>query len=177
MEEQTLESAILHGIRIRLSFTDEKPTFVDLFLIRGFPHPHFPPTGRFSFAALEHLGFDQVDDYFGIPAYEEDGDDVKVWLFPLIKGKSVYHHQGPFDGLELSYDALRNPPQNAELFLEVVSDFARHLPAQVHYSLRDLRLENPPDLTVVRNDIAHLVAYWREQNIEPGSNEALLVSF
>ena len=78
MDEHLLESAILHGFRIRLSFSHEKPTFGDLFLVRGFPHPHFPPTGRFNFATLEYLGFDQVDDYFGIPSYEEDGDDVKV---------------------------------------------------------------------------------------------------
>ncbi|RYX85840.1 hypothetical protein EON83_03545 [bacterium] len=177
MTEQQLEEVIYHGFNIRLSFLYEKPTFGDLFMIRGFDHPLFPPTDRFNFAALENLGFDQVDDYFGIPNHEEDGGDVKVWLSPLVNDQSVYHHHGPFDGLELSYCARRNPPHNTRLFLEVISEFAQRLPVDVLYTLRNQDLGNPPNLASVRKDIEHVIAYWRAQDIEPGSSAAMRLTF
>lgn len=178
INEDLLETAAYEGVDVHLLFAEEKPTFGDLFLIRGFAHPQFPFANHFNFKALSHLGFDQVDDYFGIRSDEdeEQGDDVKVWLFPLIKGKIVHHYVGPFDGIKLSYSILRNPPEHAELFLKALADFAHHLPVQVFYTLRNQELGNPPDLTQLKNDIKFVIDYWRKQGIEPGSRDALQTS-
>jgi len=84
-----------------LLFTDDKPGFGDLFLICGRTHPQFPPTGQHRFGDLTDLGFDQVDDGFAIC---RDGDPL-VWLHPLVKGRVVHHHAGPYDGLRLEPDS------------------------------------------------------------------------
>lgn len=80
-----------------LMFVGAKPTFGDLFLVCGQTHPSFPPTGQHKFAELADLGFDQVDDYFAIC---RDGDP-QVWLYPLVNGRIVEHHAGPYDGVRL----------------------------------------------------------------------------
>ena len=175
MNKDLLEKAIYQSININLRFENEKPKFGDLFMIRDFEHSEFPPSGKFNFEALAEFEFDQVDDYFGITSYEDEGDDVKIWLFPMIKGESVYHNEGPFDSIQLSYNVLRNPPQDKELFLKVVSAFARHLPVQPFYELRGIELGNPPDLSMVESDINEVVEHWRKEGIEPGSSKAMRV--
>lgn len=83
--------------QVDLVFVGAKPTFGDLFQVCGRTHPSFPPTGQHNFAELSDLGFDQVDDYFAIC---RDGDP-QVWLYPLVNGRVVEHHAGPYDGLRL----------------------------------------------------------------------------
>jgi len=178
MKEELLQSAIEQGVSVNLLFEHEKPSFGDLFLIRGFDHPKSPSSGRFDFSALSHFEFDQVDDYFGIQSDEDDdGDDVSIWLYPLVKRRPVSHHAGPFDGLRLSYSVLRNPALRGKLFLEIISGFASHLPARVVYTLRNEDLGNPPNLTILDEDINQVIASLREQGIEPGSKEAMAVDF
>jgi hypothetical protein len=90
--------------QVDLIFTDVKPAFGDVFLLCGFENPAFPPTGDFGFSALADLGIEQVDDFFGLCV---DGDPV-VWIFPLVNGKVVGHHPGPYDGLRVvAGDGLR----------------------------------------------------------------------
>lgn len=174
MREELIQSAIEQGISVNFLFEQERPSFGDLFLIRGFAHPKSPASGRFDFAALAHFEFDQVDDYFGIrPDEDEDGDDVVIWLYPLVDEEPVYHHAGPFDGLQLSYSVLRNPTPMGKLFLEVVDEFAKHLPVRVVYTLRDEDLDNPLNLTALEEDMNQVIASLREQGIEPGSSAAL----
>lgn len=178
MDEELLDLAIERSnIVVHLLFEEEKPSFGDLFLIRGFAQPHFPSSGRFNFSALAHFEFDQVDDYFGIRSEDDNGDDVKVWLSPLVKDKVVYHHSGPFDGIRISYGVLRRPVSTAKLFLAVVDEFAKYLPVRVIYTQRDEDLGNPPNLTVLEEDINQVISLLREQGIEPGSKEAMAVDF
>ena len=83
--------------QVDLLFLTPKPSFGDVFLICGEQHPKFPPTGSFGFNELSDLGIEQVDDYFAICA---EGEPV-VWIFPLVKGQAVAHHQGPYDGIRI----------------------------------------------------------------------------
>ena len=85
---------------IDLLFRDPKPTFGDLFALCGRVHPDFPPTGNFPFAELASLGIEQTDDYFAICRRGEPA----IWIFPLVKGRVVEHHRGPYDGLRLKLD-------------------------------------------------------------------------
>jgi uncharacterized protein YjbI with pentapeptide repeats len=78
-------------------FVDTKPHFGDLFRLCGCEHPNFPPTGEFGFSALARLEIEQMDDYFAIC---RDGNPI-VWIFPLVKGRVVDHHPGPFDGIRI----------------------------------------------------------------------------
>lgn len=118
-----------------------------------------------------------MDDYFSVTSDEEEGDDVVIWLFPLIGDETVYHHSGPFDGIRLSYSILRNPVEKASLFLKVVADFASQLPVEVFYRLRETNLGHPPDLSLLESDIKAVIEYWRAEGIEPGSDEAMMVEF
>src|SRR4028118_116463 len=107
--EALLESAIYEGMDVDCIFGEEKPSFGDLFQICGYDHPQSPASSKFNFGNLAELGFEQVDDYFGITSFEDEGDDVVVWLYPLVDGEDVYHHPGPFSGVRLSYNILCNP--------------------------------------------------------------------
>lgn len=172
MDEILLEKAAYEGIAVDLRFEGDKPGFGDLFLICGGEHPRFAPSSRFRFEELADLEFEQADDYFGILNEEDEGDDIKVGLAPLVGQSEMYQHSGPFDGLRLSYSILRNPPENARLFLNAVAAFARELPVQAVYQLREINIGTPPDLAPVEADINAVVEHWRSQGIEPGSRQA-----
>ncbi len=146
----------------------------DLQMIRGWP-PNRPPSGKFTFEKLAHFGFDQVDDYWGIKSFEDKGTDVVIWLFPLEGQTSVYHYRGPFTGLRLDYDVLRNPVRRIPLFLQVVSSFSETLHTEVIYSRRNMSLGHPPNLSVIKEDITQIVNFWQAKEIEPGSSGALMV--
>lgn len=175
--EAVLENAAYNGVAIDLDFIGEQPMFGDLFLICGYPHLDFLPSGRFQFERLSDLNFSQVDDYFGMMATEEEGADVIIWLYPLVGEEEVYHHQGPFTGLRLTYNILRNPPHRISAFLRVVPLFAQYLKVKVTYELRDFNLGRPPDMTVVEDDINQIVKFWQEKGITPGSESALRVIY
>lgn len=175
--EQLLESAIYEGVDIDLLFEAEQPGFGDLFQICGYDHPKFPASGKFDFSSLSEFGFEQVDDFFGVTSDEDEGDDVVIWLYPLEKGEVVYHHPGPFSGVRLSFNVLRNTTEQGEFFLRVVEQFVQTLPVKAVYRLRSLELGSSPDLPVVRADINQIVEHWRSEDIEPGSSEALQLDY
>lgn len=170
------EGLLYQGASIDISFAPARPVFGDLFLICGDKHPKFPPSGKFAFDSLADLQFEQVDDYFGIRSLNDEGDDVPIWLYPLVNGEPVYHHAGPFDGVRLDYSILRNPVRRAEHYLKCVAAFA-HFGAATRYRSREVNLGSPPDLSGVRADIEAVVEHWASQGIEVGSTEALELDF
>lgn len=104
---------------VDLMFTDVKPCFGDVFLLCGFENPDAPPTGEYGFAELADLGIEQVDDYYALCV---DGDPA-VWVFPLVRGKVVEHHPGPYDGLRLVADDR----QHQKLWSKCVARFEKGL--------------------------------------------------
>ena len=80
------EELLYEGVIVDIAFGVPGPMFGDLFLICGYDNPNFPPSGRYAFDTLEDLQFSQVDDYFGVESMADDGDDVVVWLYPLVGG-------------------------------------------------------------------------------------------
>jgi hypothetical protein len=172
--DNVIEIAAYRGVTIDLIFSHKKPMFGDLFLICGYAHPSFHSAGEFQFDKLSTLGFSQVDDYFGI---RKDDCRVLVWLYPLVGHEEVYHHPGPFTGLRLKYNILRNSADHRSVFLKAVRLFAQHLDVQVFYQLRNVNLGNPPDVMTVENDIKHTIQFWKAKDIETGSKEALKVTY
>jgi hypothetical protein len=168
------EEMLYEGVSVDVAFGDPRPGFGDLYLICGCSHLRFPPSGSFGFDGLEDLHFDQVDDFFGVRSLTDDGDDVVIWLYPLVAGEPVHHHPGPFDGLRLDYNVLRNPAERADQFLRCVERFAA-LGKAVTYRSRGVELGRPPDLSVVRADIGAVVQHWAAVGIAVGSDEALEV--
>ena len=176
MSEGLPEEMLCQGVTVDIAFSDPRPSFGDLFLICGATHPEFAPTGEFGFERLADLQFDQVDDYFGVRSLSEEGDDVPVWLYPLVQGEVVDHHPGPFDGVRLSYNVLRNPERRSHHFLRCVQEMGA-LGAGVEYRSRGVSLGSPPNLTPVKADIAAIIQHWAADGIEVGSDDALAVDF
>jgi hypothetical protein len=170
------ESLLYEGASIDISFAPARPAFGDLLLICGDNHPKFPPSGKFALDSLANLQFQQVDDYFGIRSLNDEGDDVPIWLYPLVDGEPVYHHPGPFDGVRLDYNILRNPVRWTEHFLKCVVAVAEFGTGTL-YRNREVNLGSPPDLSSVRADIDSVVRHWATEGIEVGSNEALELDF
>jgi hypothetical protein len=169
------EDLIFYGVNVDIAFTDSRPIFGDLFLICGYQHPEFPPSGAFPFESLSDLQFQQADDFFGVRALNDEGDDVPIWLYPLVRGEPVYHHPGPFDGVRLDYSILRNPVHRADHFLKCVQRFAT-FGAGVFYGSRNADLGLPPNLSPIRSDIDAVVEHWQSKGILVGSHEALLIN-
>jgi hypothetical protein len=161
---------------VDIAFAPPGPTFGDLFPVCGSEHPSFPSSGTYAFQSLANLGFTQVDDFFGIRSEDGVGDDVVIWLYPLIKGRSVYHHEGPFDGIRLNFNVLRNPVDRADLFYRCIESFAG-LGTRITYASRNLDLAKPPDLRPVKADVAAIVEHWRDQGVEVGSDDALEIDY
>lgn len=161
------ESVLYEGLSVDLQFADDRPVFGDLFAICGYENPAFPPSGRFNFLQFDDLQFSQVDDYFGIQTLSGEGDDVAVWLYPLVAGEVVDHHPGPFDGIRLSYNVLRHPIERSDFFLKAIQRLSAQLPVTMLYQGRR------GDIAQVKKDIGAIEAYWRAEGIRPGSDEAL----
>ncbi|RFS24837.1 hypothetical protein DVR12_06490 [Chitinophaga silvatica] len=161
-----MENDILIDFKFRAK---EKPKFGDLFLITGEEHPKFPPKNK-SFAQLAPLGFEQLDDFFGILNSEDTGDDVLIWLFPMLNGEEVFLNSGPFDAIRLSYSALRNAPATISLLEECFRAFK---------SLPDTTVvfEDQPitDFSPIQAKANEVVAHWRSNGVEPGSEQSMLI--
>ena len=138
----------------------------------GYENPNFPPAGEFPFDQLVALNLTQIDDYFGIRSQMRDGDDVIVWLSPLVDGKVVDHHPGPFGGLRLAYDVLRNPERNIQLFANCIDAFLDKLPVTAYFRGTELL-----DSSVASNSAREIVDYWQAQGIETGSARALALDY
>lgn len=176
MADELPNDMLYQGVSVDIAFADPRPSFGDLFRVCGDTHPRFPPTGEFGFERLAELQFEQVDDYFGVRSLTDEGTDVPVWLFPLVDGKVVDHHPGPFDGVRLEYSVLRNPACRADHFLRCVEEFAA-VGSGVMYRSRGVPLGSPPDLSAVRADIAAVVSHWAVGGIAVGSDDALALDF
>jgi hypothetical protein len=166
------EDMLYEGVNVEFRFPEKQPTFGDLLSMIGESSPQFPRSGHADWGQLVGLGFEQADDYFALPG---ETDDYSIWLYPVVGNRVVEHHSGPFDGIRLQYCVLRNPADTAEQFRHAVTEFAEITMRPANYCGRDLGL--PPVLTQLEKDIDAIVAHWRSENIEPGSDEALLVEF
>ncbi|MCC9074283.1 hypothetical protein LNQ49_22070 [Flavobacterium sp. F-65] len=155
-------------ISIDFKFNQEKPSFGDFFKITGFSNPNFPSKND-MFLNFADLEIEQIDDYFGISNQDDEGDDVTLWLFPLIKNDEVFHHKGPFDGIRLQYDTLRNTTHKIAVVEMVFESFKKHLDATILFN------NNPiENFSVIKNNIDANIAFWRNKDIEPGSEDALM---
>lgn len=167
-QTQDLEVLAFEGISIDFQFNSDKPTFGDLFLIVGFENPNFLPNSR-EFEKLNKLGFEQTDDYFGIKNNTDTSDNVKLWLFPIIKGEEVYHNEGPFDAIRLTYVVVRNDTNTADLFEKVFKAFSSNLDVTAKYDGKPIESYN-----AIQRTISEAIQYCRhELKVEPGSDEAL----
>ena len=157
------EEQLHDGVTVDIAFESPGPEFGDLFMICGYDNPNFPPPGDYAFGEHSDLGFCQKDDYFGIESESEEGDDVIVWLSPVVDGDCVEHHPGPFDAIRLQFSVLRNLPENAERFLQCVT------------SLATLSPEPAPNIDAIQSEIDAITEHWQSTGIMPGSSEALQV--
>ena len=163
-----LEIKAFDGIDIDFKFTNKQPSFGELFLIVGYENPNFPPESR-EFENLNHLGFEQVDDYFGIKNQSEIGSDIKLWLHPLVSGEEVHHHSGPFDALRLRYCVRENQPNTVVLFEQIYNEFNSKLEVNPTYSNNII-----PNFDQIKEDVNKTIEFCRnELKVEPGSSEAL----
>lgn len=163
--DEIAEHELYKGVSIELPFPEPGPTFGDIFLLCGTEHPAFPPSRRYKFDQLDDLQFSQVDDYFGVPTQTGEGDDVAVWLYPIVDGDVVDHHPGPFTALRLEYNVLRNPLQRGEHFLRCTERIASLLGT------------SNPDTNRLRARINAIVLHWNESGIEVGSEAALAIDY
>ena len=149
-------------LSVTFTFKEKKPGFGDLFEIVGYTNPNFPPSGNFKFGEMDALQFSQVDDYFGVQTISEVGEDVCIWLFPLLGGEIVDHHPGPFTGIKVTYNVLKNPVSRSDHFLKVIKTLEE-------------KLDIPPSerLETLGSKIHDIVKYWKLKGIEPGSDSAM----
>jgi hypothetical protein len=156
---------LYEGVSVDINFDAPGPLFGDLFMICGFENPNFPPPGNYAFDTIEDLQFSQIDDYFGVESQDDDGDDVIVWLFPLVGGECVFHNPGPFEGLRLQYNVLRNPNRHVDHFLRCVSSVAA------------LSSQPQPDTDAIRSRINTITEHWQTHGVVVGSDDALQIDF
>ncbi|KAB2864603.1 MAG: hypothetical protein F9K46_04550 [Anaerolineae bacterium] len=173
MNEEQFERWASQNLNVDLQLNEFRPTFGQLFrMLRGFDNPNYPTETEVE--DLSELGIDQVDDYWGIRADDPDvGDDVVMWLFPLVDGLDVYHDPGPFDGIRLSYSVIRNPPDCLAIYLSMITRLAEAFAATAYYRTGGIELGSPPNLEPVETEAWEMVEYWRKRGIEPGSDDAL----
>ena len=169
-----MEMLAFEGVHLKYSFTDKKADFGDIFLVTGSQHPDSPPK-VYDFKHLAEFGFEQVDDFFGIPNKNEDGDDVKIWLIPTIDGEEAYQTNQPFDGFNLVYNVLRNTEDVdtilKKIFNKINSEFSLIFEAQFEG-------ETITSFDEVEPWIKQIKDYCRtELEVEPGSDEALELDF
>ena len=167
-QTQDLETLAFEGISIDFKFNSDKPTFGDLFLIVGYENPNFPPNSK-EFEKLQDLGFDQVDDYFGIRNTSDTGDDVKIWMFPIINNEEVYHNEGPFDAIRLNFVIIRNDIETADLFEKTFNSLTNNLNVTPVFNGRPI-----DNFDNVKKIVNETIQYCRQElKVEPGSDEAL----
>lgn len=171
MIQNEIQERVLTGVQIVFKFQGEKPSFGDLFLMTGDEHPDFSPTNE-VFSCLEAFEFTQVDDFFGIenPNLDEGGD-VIVWLFPQVDDEDVYHHDGPFDAIKLSYDVVRNAVGHQSLLESIFNTLNENLKVDIYFQGEAIH-----NFELVKTFIDEAVQYCQEElGVEPGSDEALML--
>lgn len=114
-----------------------------------------------------------MDDFFGIENTEEEGNDVLIWLFPLIKGEEIHHQEGPFDAIKIHYDLIRNTPEVQFLFEKVFNVLRENLDADIVFNDQIIQ-----DFSPVQTYIQEAIRYCKEVlNVEPGSDQALELDY
>ena len=152
-----------------ISFIGEKPVFGDLLAMTGIEDSKFPIKNE-NFLKLCDLGIEQSDDFFTIPNENIDfGDDNILWIIPLIKKTEVWHNPGPYDGLRFTYDILRNREENKEIYLNCLEKFINLFSVSVSY-----RGEKQKNLEKIKKDIEKTIKELLENDVKPGSEEALM---
>jgi hypothetical protein len=136
------EKELYEGVSVDYVFIGDKPLFGDLFEVCGYVNPNFPPTGKFKFSDLEGLQFSQVDDYFGVRSLSDEGDDVVVWLYPIVEDEVVHHHPGPFDGMRIDYNVLRNPNHRNAHFIKICQALETKLNVSSNLSIEEMKDNN-----------------------------------
>jgi len=159
----------LESISIDFVFQKNRPSFGDLFKIVGFENPNFISESDL-FLNFTDLNIEQVDDYFGIRNTESVGDDVALWVFPLVSNEEVFHHEGPFDGVRLYYNILTNPIINISVLESTFKSFQKHLAVSVIYKLQKI-----DSFFLIKEDIDSGIKYWKGKGITPGSEDALML--
>jgi hypothetical protein len=155
-----------------MTFLKEKPVFGDLLAMTGIEDSKFPIKNE-DFLKLADLGIEQSDDFFAVVNEDDEyGDDNILWIIPLIKKTEVWHNPGPYDGLRFTYDILRNSRKNTEIFLNCLKRFINLFPVSVSY--RGSKQEN---LEKIKTDMEAVIKELMENNIEPGSDEAMELDY
>ena len=168
MNNSDLEELAFEGISIDFKFKNDKPTFGDLFLICGYDNPNFPANSN-EFEKLSELKFEQVDDYFGIRNLTEIGDDVLVWLFPIINDEEVYHNKGPFDAIRINYVVIRNEKTKIKLVEDIYNSFNEHLDVDIYFEGNKI-----DDYSAINKKLTEVIDYCdKELKVEPGSDKAM----
>lgn len=162
------------GVHLKYSFTDKKSRFWRHLFSYRLTTPWLSTKSRW-FKHLAEFGFEQVDDFFGIPNKNEDGDDVKIWLIPTIDGEEAYQTNQPFDGFNLVYNVLSNTEDVdtilKKIFNKINSEFSLSFEAQFEG-------ETITSFDEVEPWIKQIKDYCRtELEVEPGSDEALELDF
>ncbi|PCJ21751.1 MAG: hypothetical protein COB04_02185 [Gammaproteobacteria bacterium] len=159
-ESQVINSEIV----VDFTFKEEQPMFGDLFTIVGHGHQSFRTSGRFIFHHLEDLYFSQVKEFFGVKSMRKDGDEVMIWMYPLIDGEIAGEHKGPFSGMRIRFNLLRNPENISDHFVRVFKAFESQLKTEPSRSLES-----------VETEIVKIKAFWKDKNIALGSEQALAI--
>lgn len=168
MNNSDLEELAFEGVSIDFRFKNDKPKFGDLILICGYDNPSFPPNSK-EFEKLSEIGFEQVDDYFGIKNQTENGDDVLVWLFPIINNEEVFHNEGPFDAIRVNYVVVKNEKKNTKLIENIFKSFKENLDVDIYFE--NVQID---DFSAVNNKLTDVIEYCeKELNVEPGSEKAM----
>ena len=155
-----------------ISFKGEKPVFGDLLAMTGIENSKFPMKNE-NFLKLTSLGIEQSDDFFAIPNENYDfGDDIILWIIPLIKKTEVWHNPGPYDGLRFTYDILRNSEENIEIYLDCLGKFINLFPVSIYY-----RGQKQKNLEKIREDIESTIKELLKNDVKPGSDEALSIDY
>lgn len=119
--------------------------------------------------AWQNFAIEQIDDYYGVPNEDGQGDDVAVWFFPLRDCEVIEHSSELPDGVRLSFNVLRNRADRVGLFLDCLSAFAEQ--GRVVYDGEPIA----PPFEPLRRDLSTVLSYWRSKGIEVGTDAALLI--
>ncbi|MFJ8113496.1 hypothetical protein [Streptomyces sp. NPDC096132] len=152
-----------HECVIDVMFTGpQRPSFGDVFLLCGDDNPNFPPTDP-RWGSLDHLQFEQVDDYFAI--LDDGTDEPVIWLYPLARGSVVHHHPGPFEGLRLHYDPELDSSGLVAHFVNVIECLANLLPARALWGQQREPIGPPIDTDALMARVQRFVdsGAWRHQ--------------
>ena len=168
MNNPNLEEFAFEGISIDFKFKNDKPTFGDLFLLCGYNNPNFPANSK-EFEKLSELKFEQVDDYFGIRNLTEIGDDVLVWLFPIINDEEVHHNEGPFDAIRINYVVIRNEKKIIKHIEDIYNSFNEHLDVDIYFEGNRV-----DDYSSISKILTEVIDYCeKELRVKPGSDKAM----